>query len=153
MGAPVAGDPARVQEEAERGGTCRGGFGGFGGFGWGGGGGFREPAGMRPDQVVQSVAAGAGLLEEARIDQALQRPLGLAGRPVQHGGGQQQIELADLERILRHKNYAQARQKFCKENGELGLDRLVIVNSTGTHQWTDLSKLGVQCSKATPATP
>ncbi|WP_148276938.1 MULTISPECIES: hypothetical protein [Streptomyces] len=60
---------------------------------------------------------------------------------------------ADLERILRHKNYAQARQRLCKENGELGLDRLVIANATGTHEWTDLSKLDLPCQAATPATP
>ncbi|MEU9498034.1 hypothetical protein [Streptomyces sp. NPDC048196] len=52
---------------------------------------------------------------------------------------------ADLERVLRHKNYAQARQNLCMENGAFGLDRLVIVNSTGTHEWTDLSKLDVPC--------
>ncbi|NEC21405.1 hypothetical protein G3I50_24620 [Streptomyces parvus] len=54
----------------------------------------------------------------------------------------------ELEQFLRSKNYAQARHKFCKKNGELGIERLVIVNATGTHQWTDLSTLGVPCRKA-----
>ncbi|MFF2963264.1 hypothetical protein ACFVT1_31050 [Streptomyces sp. NPDC057963] len=54
----------------------------------------------------------------------------------------------DLERILRHKNYAQARKRLCKENGELGLDRLVIANATGTYEWTDLSKLDLPCQEA-----
>ncbi|XCM30664.1 hypothetical protein ABXI76_15965 [Streptomyces parvus] len=55
---------------------------------------------------------------------------------------------ARLEQFLRSKKYAQARHKFCKENGELGIERLVIVNATGTHQWTDLSALDVPCRKA-----
>ncbi|MFI9065702.1 hypothetical protein ACIGQE_28250 [Streptomyces sp. NPDC053429] len=50
-----------------------------------------------------------------------------------------------LEDVLKHKGYAQARKKFCKQDGSIGLERLVITNSTGTYEWTDFKSLNVDC--------
>ncbi|MFE7045600.1 hypothetical protein ACFU9X_41200 [Streptomyces atratus] len=62
---------------------------------------------------------------------------------------------ADLERVLKHKAYAQGRKKFCKQDGSIGLERLVIVNATGTYEWTDFKSLNVNCpgSSSAPSTP
>ncbi|MER5890598.1 hypothetical protein ABT160_42800 [Streptomyces sp. NPDC001941] len=62
---------------------------------------------------------------------------------------------ADLERVLRHKQFAQARTKFCKKDGSIGLDCLVIANATGTYEWTDFKSLNVNCpgSSTSPSTP
>ncbi|KOU77613.1 hypothetical protein ADK57_01725 [Streptomyces sp. MMG1533] len=84
FGSPVAGDPARVQTEAERG---RAGGGGLGGHG------FREPSRVHPYQVVEPVAARPVLLRQTRVDQDLQDPLGVAVRQAEHGRRGRQAEL------------------------------------------------------------
>ncbi|CAM4156389.1 hypothetical protein [Nocardiopsis rhodophaea] len=53
---------------------------------------------------------------------------------------------AELEEFLKSRKFAQARRNLCKPNGGGSrVDRLVIVNATGIHEWTDLTKLGVHC--------
>ncbi|MFD8706415.1 hypothetical protein ACFV1W_28055 [Kitasatospora sp. NPDC059648] len=54
-----------------------------------------------------------------------------------------------LTNFLKSPRYAQARQNLCKPTGENRVDRLVIVNATGTHEWTDLTEIGVNCRTAT----
>lgn len=53
---------------------------------------------------------------------------------------------AGLEKFLSTgRKLQQARENLCKPDGDPRVDRLVIVNESGTHQWTDLSRLGVHC--------
>ncbi|MEU8884267.1 hypothetical protein [Streptomyces hydrogenans] len=56
---------------------------------------------------------------------------------------------ADLAKFLSSPRYAQARQNLCKPSGEDRVDRLVLVNAAGTHEWTDLTEVGVNCRAAT----
>jgi hypothetical protein len=51
-----------------------------------------------------------------------------------------------VEKFLKDEQRLQARQSLCGTNGEKLVDRLVIVNAAGTHEWTDLDKtLGIPC--------
>ncbi|MGW2417699.1 hypothetical protein ACWC0C_00320 [Streptomyces sp. NPDC001709] len=54
---------------------------------------------------------------------------------------------ADLRKFLSTgREFRQARENLCKPHGGGSrVDRLVIVNESGTHEWTDLSSLGVRC--------
>ncbi|KAB2594117.1 hypothetical protein [Streptomyces arboris] len=56
---------------------------------------------------------------------------------------------ADLTKFLSGPRYAQARQNLCKPSGEDRVDRLVLINAAGTHEWTDLTEIGVNCRAAT----
>lgn len=56
---------------------------------------------------------------------------------------------ADLTKFLSSPRYAQARQNLCKSSGKDRIDRLVFVNAAGTHEWTDLAEIGVNCRAAT----
>lgn len=56
---------------------------------------------------------------------------------------------ADLAKFLRSPRYVQARENLCKPNGDDRVDRLVLVNAAGTHEWTDLTEIGVHCRRAT----
>ncbi|MEU9125313.1 hypothetical protein AB0C96_36705 [Streptomyces sp. NPDC048506] len=64
---------------------------------------------------------------------------------------------ADLEKFLSTgEKFRQARESLCQPNGRgPRVDRLVIVNDSGTHQWTDLRRLGVRCAGpgGAPASP
>lgn len=51
-----------------------------------------------------------------------------------------------VEAFLKDKRNQQARQNLCGPNRTNLVDRLVIVNAAGTHEWTDLGKtLGIPC--------
>lgn len=51
-----------------------------------------------------------------------------------------------LEAYFKDKRRQQFRQNLCDENGKPRVDRLIVINSTGVHQWTDLkNSLGVPC--------
>ncbi|TVT54943.1 hypothetical protein FNH05_10060 [Amycolatopsis rhizosphaerae] len=51
-----------------------------------------------------------------------------------------------VEAFLKGKKSQQARQNLCGPNRTSLVDRLVIVNAAGTHEWTDLGKtLGIPC--------
>jgi hypothetical protein len=51
-----------------------------------------------------------------------------------------------LEEFLKAKKNQQARQNLCGSDRTRFVDRLVIVNAAGTHEWTDLDKtLGIPC--------
>ncbi|MET8747859.1 hypothetical protein [Streptomyces sp. NPDC004728] len=62
-----------------------------------------------------------------------------------------------LEQLLSTgQQFRQARESLCEPNGNgPRVDRLVIVNESGTHQWTDLRRLGARCSGSggAPASP
>ncbi|MFJ9683924.1 DNA/RNA non-specific endonuclease [Streptomyces sp. NPDC101194] len=53
-----------------------------------------------------------------------------------------------LEQLLSTgQQFRQARESLCEPNGGgPRVDRLVIVNESGTHQWTDLRRVGARCS-------
>ncbi|MEW2625636.1 DNA/RNA non-specific endonuclease [Streptomyces sp. NPDC048106] len=69
------------------------------------------------------------------------------------------LELAttqDLEHSLSTgQQFQPLRDGLCEANGSPRVDRLVIVNASGTHQWTDLHGLGVRCAGTgeAPASP
>ncbi|MCR6481538.1 hypothetical protein M8542_01785 [Amycolatopsis sp. OK19-0408] len=51
-----------------------------------------------------------------------------------------------LEAYFKDKRRQQFRQNMCDENGKVRVDRLVVINSVGVHQWTDLrNSLGIPC--------
>jgi len=51
-----------------------------------------------------------------------------------------------LEEFLKAKRNQQARQNLCGPDRTRFVDRLVIVNAAGTHEWTDLDRtLGIPC--------
>jgi hypothetical protein len=51
-----------------------------------------------------------------------------------------------LEAFLKDKRSQQARQNLCGPDRTTLVDRLVIVNAAGTHEWTDLGRtLGIPC--------
>ncbi|MCX5115268.1 DNA/RNA non-specific endonuclease [Streptomyces sp. NBC_00378] len=62
-----------------------------------------------------------------------------------------------LEQLLSTgQQFRQARESLCQPNGGgPRVDRLVIVNESGTHQWTDLRRVGARCtgSGGAPASP
>ncbi|MGW2410535.1 hypothetical protein ACWCXK_39475 [Streptomyces sp. NPDC001739] len=62
-----------------------------------------------------------------------------------------------LEQLLSTGDqFRQARESLCEPNGGgPRVDRLVIVNESGTHQWTDLRRVGARCagSGTAPASP
>ncbi|MGW2404029.1 DNA/RNA non-specific endonuclease [Streptomyces sp. NPDC001739] len=62
-----------------------------------------------------------------------------------------------LEQLLSTgQEFGQARESLCEPNGGgPRVDRLVIVNESGTHEWTDLRRLGMRCTGtgAAPASP
>ncbi|MFJ9854789.1 DNA/RNA non-specific endonuclease [Streptomyces sp. NPDC101150] len=62
-----------------------------------------------------------------------------------------------LEQLLSTgAQFRQARESLCEPNGGgPRVDRLVIVNESGTHQWTDLRRIGARCSGpgGAPASP
>ncbi|MFF2922664.1 hypothetical protein ACFVTP_09710 [Streptomyces celluloflavus] len=91
------------------------------------GGGKRQPENAPPD-----------------FERVLQINLELSAGPVFFNAGK-----ADLTKFLRSPRYAQARQNLCKPSGENRVDRLVFVNAAGTHEWTDLTEIGVNCRAAT----
>lgn len=53
-----------------------------------------------------------------------------------------------LEQLLSTgQEFRQARESLCEPNGDgPRVDRLVIVNESGTHEWTDLRRVGARCS-------
>ncbi|WP_261958073.1 DNA/RNA non-specific endonuclease [Streptomyces nigrescens] len=67
---------------------------------------------------------------------------------------------ADLEKFLSTgQQFRQARESLCERNGGgPRVDRLVIVNESGTHQWTNPRRLGARCARpggaqASPSAP
>ncbi|MEE1806508.1 DNA/RNA non-specific endonuclease [Streptomyces sp. BE133] len=62
-----------------------------------------------------------------------------------------------LEQLLSTgQQFRQARESLCQPNGGgPRVDRLVIVNESGTHEWTDLRRVGARCAGpgGAPASP
>jgi len=62
-----------------------------------------------------------------------------------------------LEQLLsKGEQFRQARESLCQPNGGgPRADRLVIVNESGTHEWTDLRRVGARCAGpgGAPASP
>ncbi|MFB6878542.1 DNA/RNA non-specific endonuclease [Streptomyces sp. NPDC056323] len=54
-----------------------------------------------------------------------------------------------LEQLLSTgQAFRQARESLCEPNGGSRVDRVVIVNESGTHEWTDPRRLGARCSNS-----
>ncbi|TGZ12409.1 hypothetical protein DV517_75040 [Streptomyces sp. S816] len=65
------------------------------------------------------------------------------------------VTTQDLEHSLSTgPQFQQLRDSLCEpDGGGPRVDRLVIVNGSGTHQWTDPSQLGASCGSGTSPTP
>lgn len=80
---------------------------------------------MCPYEIVQPVAAGMRLLEQARVDQVLQEGLGVLVGPAQHGGEGEGVETGGRSRTQRPEATPQFGGELVVRHPEGGLHAAV----------------------------